>query len=137
MRRLHSDISLDDLKAQNNYRERIDLLQNRVELLTGKDKLIMTMYLSNGNTYRQLAQLVGINEANIARRIHKLTRKLIDGEYIKCIRNRARFTKIEMDVARDYFLAGLSFGAIADKRHDSYYNIRKTVLRIQRILSDK
>lgn len=135
MQQLHANISSNGLRAKSNYRERVELLRNRVELLTGKDKLIMTMYLSNGNTYRQLAQLIGINEANIARRIHKLTERLIDGEYIKCLRNRNKFTKAQMDIARDYFLTGLSFKTIADKRRYSYYHIRQTVLKIQQIIN--
>ena len=135
MQRLHANISSDELRTQNNYRETIELLRNRVELLTGKDRLIMTMHLSNGNTYRQLAQLTGINEANIARRIHKLTKRLIDGEYIKCLRNRDKITKTQMNIARDYFLTGLSFKTIADKRDDSYYHIRQTVLKIQQIIN--
>jgi len=134
MQRVHTNISSDDIQSRN-YRDRIEMLRNRVELLTGKDKLIMTMYLSNGNTYRQLAQLIGINEANIARKIHKLTKKLVDGEYIKCLRNRDKLTKTQMDIARDYFLTGLSFKSIANKKHNSYYNIRKTIIKIQQVIN--
>ena len=137
MQRVHANISSDDIRNRKNYRERIEMLQNRVELLTGKDRLIMTMYLSNGNTYRQLAQLIGINEANIARKIHKLAKKLTDGEYIKCLRNRDKLTKTQMDIARDYFLTGLSFKSIAVKRHSSYYNIRKTIIKIQQVINSQ
>ena len=113
MERIHANISQKLSKAKNNYRDRIDLLRSRVGLLTGKDKLLMTMYLENGNSFRQMARLVGVNEVTIARRIHKLTKRLIDGEYITCLRNRNKFTKAELDIAKDYFLLGTSIRKIA------------------------
>lgn len=137
MRRLNANISPEQLKAKNCYRKRIEILRNRVSLLVGKDKLIMTMFLSNGNTYRQLAQLTGINEANIARKIHKITEKLIEGEYIQCLKNRDKLTRTQMAIARDYFLTGLSQKAIAAKRHMSSYNVRKNILKIQQIIKQQ
>jgi hypothetical protein len=38
------------------YMERINLLRSRVEMLKGKDKALLKMYLDNGNTFRQIAQ---------------------------------------------------------------------------------
>ncbi len=121
-------------KVKNEYRDRIDLLRSRVNLLTGKDKLLMTMYLENGNSFRQMARLAGTNEASIARRIHKVTKRLIDGEYITCLRSRDKFTEIEMAIAKDYFLLGLSIRKIAGKRHRTYYRVRETLKKIQRLV---
>ena len=70
MKRIHTKISERTLKDKNEYRDRIDLLRSRVNLLTGKDKLLMTMYLENSNSFRQMARLAGVNETRIARRIH-------------------------------------------------------------------
>ena len=131
MKRIHVNIAQSCLTAKKEYRERIDLLQSRINLLSGKDKLLMTMYLKNGNSFRQMAQLAGVNETSIARRIHRITKRLIDGEYITCLRSRDKFTKAEMGIAKDYFLTGLSIKKIATKRHSSYYRIRKTVKKIQ------
>jgi len=122
-------------KDENEYRDRIDLLRSRVNLLTGKDKLLMIMYLENSNSFRQMARLAGVNETSIARRIHKVTKRLIDGEYITCLRNRDKFGKREMAVAKDYFLGGLSMKKIAGKRHWSYYHVRKTLKKIQRLVT--
>ena len=122
-------------KDRNEYRDRIDLLRSRVNLLTGKDKLLMTMYLENSNSFRQMARLAGVNETRIARRIHKVTKRLIDGEYITCLRNRKKFTKTEMAIAKDYFLLGLSMKKIAGKRRCSYYHVRKTLKKIQRLVT--
>ena len=122
-------------KDENEYRDRIDLLRSRVNLLTGKDKLLMTMYLENSNSFRQMARLAGVNETSIARRIHKVTKRLIDGEYITCLRNRDKFSKTEMAVAKDYFLLGLSMKKIAVKRRWSYYRVRETLKKIQRLVT--
>jgi len=122
-------------KDKNEYRDRIDLLRSRVNLLTGKDKLLMTMYLENSNSFRQMARLAGVNETRIARRIHKVTKRLLDGEYITCLRNRNKFSKTEMAIAKDYFLSGLSMKKIAGKRRCSYYRVRKTLKKIQRLVT--
>jgi len=123
------------LKAQNEYRDRIDLLRSRVNLLTGKDRLLMTMYLENSNSFRQMARLAGVNESSIARRIHRVTKRLIDGEYITCLRNRDKFSKTEMAIAKDYFLLGLSMKKIAGKRRRSYHRVRETLKKIQRLVT--
>ena len=122
-------------KGKNEYRDRIDLLRSRVSLLSGKDKLLMTMYLENSNSFRQMARLAGVNETRIARRIHKVTKRLIDGEYITCLRNRNKFSKPEMAIAKDYFLLGLSMKKIAGKRRRSYYRVRETLKKIQRLVT--
>jgi len=131
MKRIHSNLSQKTLDARASYRDRIDLLRSRASLLTGRDKVLMTMYLENGNSFRQLARLAGVSETNIARRIRKLTRGLTDGKYITCIRNRERFTGIEMSIAKDYFLTGLSMKKTASKRRLSYYCVRETLKKIQ------
>jgi len=135
MKRNPAKISERTLKAQNEYRDRIDLLRSRLNLLSGKDKLLMTMYLENSNSFRQMARLAGVNEARIARKIHRLIKRLLDGEYITCLRNKDNFSKREMAIAKDYFLLGLSMKKIAGKRHCSYYRVRETLKKIQRLVT--
>jgi len=135
MKKMHSNLSQITLKAKKEYRTRIDLLRSRVNLLTGKDRLLMTMYLEYGNSFRQIARLAGVNDTIIARRIRKLIKRLIDGEYITCLRNRNKFTKTEMAIAKDYFLTGLSMKKIAAKQHLTYYRVRETLKKIQRVIS--
>ncbi len=135
MKRIHANIGASSLTAGTKYRDRIDLLRSRVSLLVGKDKLLMTMYLENGNTFYQMAKLAGVNEVTIARKIHKITKRLINGEYITCLRNRDKFTRVEMNIAKDYFLTGLSIKKIAEKRHYSYYHVGKTMKKIQQLIT--
>ncbi len=106
-----------------------------MSLLSGKDKMLMTMYLENSNSFRQMSRLAGVNESSIARQINRVTKRLLDGEYITCLRNRDKFSKREMGVAKDYFLSGLSMKKIAGKRHCSYYRVRKTLKKIQRLIT--
>jgi len=134
MKKIHENIPHRTLKIKKESRDRIDLLHSRASMLTGKDKLLMTMYLNNSNSFRQMARLAGVNEVSIARRIHKVTKRLIDGEYITCLRNRDKFTRAETAVAKDYFLLGLSQRKIAIKRNHSIYRIRKILKRIQQLV---
>ena len=120
--------------ADETFDDRIDLLRCRAALLTGKDKLLMQMYLDNSATFRQMARLAGVNEANVARRIHKLVRRLLDGQYITCLRNQASLTQEQIEIARSYFVMGLSMRTIADTHGVSYYAIRQTMKRIQRLV---
>ena len=134
MKTIHANISQAASQAKNARRNRTELLRSRVGLLRGKDKLLMTMYLDNGNSYRQMARLAGTSEASIARRIHRVTRRLLDGEYITCLRNRSRFDRTEMAISKDYFLLGLSIRKIASKRHWSYYRTRKRLKEIRQLV---
>jgi predicted DNA-binding protein YlxM (UPF0122 family) len=131
MKKVHENIPEDRAKVKKEYRDRIDLLLSRVDLLEGKDKLLMTMYIENGNSFRQMARLTGVNESNIARRIHRITERLINCKYITCLRNHEKFKKNELDIARDYFLEGQSIKKIAQRCNSTYYSIRKTIKKIR------
>lgn len=136
MKKIHTNISQKTLGAKNQYRDEIDLLRGRLNFLSGKDKVLMTMYLENGNSFRQIARLTGISDTSIARRINRLTKRLLDNQYIICLRNRDKFTREQMNIAKDYFLTGLSIRKIAIKRHRSFYHVRETMKKIQSILKD-
>jgi predicted DNA-binding protein YlxM (UPF0122 family) len=135
MEEIHASIAQETLQAKNEYRDRIDLLHSRIHLLTGRDRLLMTAYLERGSSIRELARLTGVNDTIIARQIRKLTERLLDGEYITCVRNRSRFTKTEMAIAKDYFLTGLSMRVIAAEHHLTHYRVRQTVRRIRRLVA--
>ncbi|MDD5063639.1 MAG: hypothetical protein PHQ35_02615 [Phycisphaerae bacterium] len=135
MKKVHENVSESNSEVRMERRDRIDLLRSRVGLLKGKDKVLMTMYMENGNSFRQMARLVGVSEASIARRIHRVTKRLINGEYIMCLRSRDKFNQGEMDIAKDYFLTGLSIKKIAAKRNWTYYGVRKTLKKIQTVIA--
>ncbi len=121
--------SMDETFAEN----KVDLLRSRVGLLRGKDRAMMKIYLENAGTFCQMARIAGVNEANIARRIHKIVRRLLDGQYMTCLRNRELFTQEQLEIARDYFVDGLPIGEIAWRRETTYYSIRRVLQKIQRL----
>jgi len=135
MKKIHENIPHGTLKIKKEYRDSIDLLRSRANMLTGKDKLLMTMHLSNSNSFRQMARLAGVSEASIARRIRKVTKRLTDGKYITCLRSRDKLTSAEVAVAKNYFLLGLSQRKIAIKRSCSIYRVRKNLKTIQHLIN--
>ena len=136
MKKIHVNISQTTLEAEKRRRDELDLLRSRLHLLNGKEKVLMTMYLENGSSFRQIARLAGVSDTSIARRINGLTKRLIDGQYIVCLRNRDKFTRDQMTIAKDYFLVGLSMKEIAVKRRWSCYHVRETIIKIKSILND-
>ncbi len=136
MKKIHVNISQTTLEAEKRCRGEIDLLRSRLHLLNGKEKVLMTMYLENGNSCRQIARLTGVSDTSIARRINILTERLTDGEYITCLRNRDKFTRDQMTIAKDYFLVGLSMKEITVKRRWSRHHVRETIIKIKSILND-
>jgi DNA-binding MarR family transcriptional regulator len=134
MRMVHGNLPESVVRGRLLHRDRVDLLVSRIALLSGLDKVIMTMYLVNGNTFRQIAQLMGVNETNVSRRIRRLIRRISDGGYITCLRNREKFSREELDIAREYFLLGWSMNKIARERAMTYYRARKMIKRIEGII---
>jgi hypothetical protein len=136
MKTIHSNISQKNLDNKNKNREQIDLLRSRLNHLDGEDRLLMTVYLENGNNTFQISRLTGLCRTSIARRINLLTMRLLDGRYIDCLRNRRKFNKHQMAIAKDYFLTGLSIKKIALKRHRSRYRVTETIKKIKSILKE-
>jgi len=132
MKQIHNNLAQEQAKPRTNYRNRVELLRRRVHLLVGTDRTLMTMYLTNGNTFRQLASLAGVNETTIARRIDKLARRLTEGQYISCLRYREKLSDTEMAVARDYFLCGFSIRKVAQRHNCTYYRVRQILAQIRR-----
>ena len=136
MKTIHSNISQKNIDDKNKNRAQIDLLRSRLRHLDGEDKLLMTVYLENGNNTRQISRLTGLCRTSIARRINGLTMRLLVGRYITCLRNRRKFNKHQMAIAKDYFLTGLSIKKIAIKRCRSRYCVTETIKKIKSILEE-
>jgi hypothetical protein len=115
------------------YADMAELLTNRAEILTGKDRDLVMMYLEKGCSMAPLARIAGVSESTIARRIHKLMARLLNGGYIVCLRNCGRFTRGELAVAKDYFLHSRTIASIAANRKVSIYLVRKTMQKVRDI----
>jgi len=119
------------LAEDGEQRRRCDIIRGRLELLTGRDMIMMTMYYENGFSYRQIAALAKMSETMVKRRLEILSERLIDGDYIKFIRTQGRFSKEEMVIARDYFLLGFGLRKLARRHKYTYYSIRKVINAIR------
>jgi len=115
------------------YTDMLDLLMARADILTGRDKVLMKMYYEKGSTFGQIARLIRVNECTVARKIHKITHQLLDGEYIRCLRNSKHFSQKEQAIARDYYITGLSLDQISTKRGVTLYVIRKLLRKIRKL----
>jgi len=135
MKRVHENISEPTNNVKGRHRGGIELLRSRLNLLAGTDKLLMTMYIEHGNSIRQIARIRGYSETSVARRIRAITKRLTDGPYIDCLRNRDKLTGRQLAVAKDYYLMGLSMRQIAAKRRCSYYRVREALIEIRRIVT--
>ena len=136
MKEIHENITRGDLEQRKTLRREIELLRGRLKLLAGRDRVLMTMYMENGNSIRQIARLLGVTESKITRRIRCLTRRLIDSEYIECLRARDKFYEHQLRIAKDYFLTGMSVEKVARKRRCSCYQVRKTLHEIQSLVGN-
>ena len=134
MRAVYVNTSTSTFKSRIEHRNRVELLRSRVYLLRGRDRLLMTMYLEHGNTMNQMARMSGKNPSTIYRRIRRLVKVLLDGEYIKCLRFRDRFSKTEMVFAREFFLEGISYREISRRHCCSVYKVSKIIMNIREVL---
>ena len=136
MKRVHENIGERTGNVNDLHRGGIELLRSRLNLLAGTDKLLMTMYIEHAVSIRQIARIRGVSEASVARRIRAITKRLTDGPYIDCLRNRDKLNGRQLAVAKDYYLMGLSMRQIAAKRRRSYYRVREALNEIRNIVTE-
>ena len=136
MEKIHTNVPKKDYQDKENTRAQNELLRSRLDLLDGKEKFLMRLYLENGYTIFQISRLTAMCEASVGRRIKKLKKRLLDGKYLDCLRNRNKFYKYQMAIAKDYFLTGLSIREISKKRKLSVYQVRETITQIKDILNE-
>ncbi len=131
MGKVHDNLLQEMPEAKAECRDRIEMLRGRVNLLKGKDKLLMTMYLDNSNSFRQMSRLAGMDETSISRKISRIIKRLMDRKYIICLQNRNRLNTAELAIAKEFFLLGLPIKKIAARRRWTYYRAYKTIKKIQ------
>ncbi|MHC4351430.1 MAG: sigma factor-like helix-turn-helix DNA-binding protein [Planctomycetota bacterium] len=136
MKQTHENVSDVMSAARDRHRGQVDLLLSRLDLLEGRAKVMMKMHFEKGNSFRQMARLLGVSETSVARRIHRISARLLDGRYIACLRNRDRLTRHQMSVAKDYFLKGLSQSKIAETKRWSLYRVGRTLREIQSVIAE-
>ncbi len=134
--------NLDNIAAADNgsgrgfedLAEQASLLVERIALLRGEDRLLMTMYVNNHNSCRQIARLMGLHVGTVARRLRRLSHLLLAGEYITCLRHRDELTSRQLRLARDYFMRQLSIRELAARYKCSRYLIRQMLSHIYQVV---
>jgi len=137
MKRIYENLSETMLGSGEAERDKVELLRLRAQLLDGKDRLLIIMYLDNGASIRQLAGLTGLTEARLSRRLNKLLKRLGSNEYIRCLRHMDKIEQCELESAKAYFLQGLSMREIAEKDGRSYHSVRKIISKIKRLIKNE
>ena len=127
----HENIDPRDLADKNSVRGALEILQGRLELLEGKDKVIMSMYLEHGSRFRQIAILTGVHEATIARRIKKLSRAILNGPYIIYRKSRHGCTENELSIIKDHFISGLAIKELVVKYLVTEYRVRQLIAKVK------
>jgi len=132
--RLRRNISGDTSQHRNRSQRAGGSLQGRIDLLGGKNAVLMKMHLDNGTSFREISRLAGLSERTVARRIRRMAGTLMAGQYLSCLRYRDRFNWVELDIAKEYFLMGMSLKSIARRRRWSYHRARKALTKIEGLL---
>ncbi len=114
--------------------DEVRLLLRRADILGAADRALVLMYLEKGTCFSDIARITGRNEANVARRIHKLIARLLDGRYITCLGHRAVLGKLNLAIARDRLIEGLSVRQIAARRQTTVYRVRTGLGKIRLLL---
>ena len=127
MRLDRSSLSQADACGIAVQQDRIDRLRARAYLLSDKDRTLLAMYLDAGSSVRQIARLTAMSPSTISRRIRRIIHRLLNDIYAACLRHRDRFSDLELAIARDYFIRGLSARRISREHDVSYYSVLAAV----------
>jgi len=130
---------MDSQDSYALYRQRlseIDLLRERSEWLSDKDRALMLMVLEKGSTFGQLARLTGESPSTVSRRFHRLLAKLINRQLLPLLRGREEFDNRDLRIIQDYYLKGKIQKALARKFNISLYRIRAILRTARAIVAD-
>ncbi|MBE0535053.1 MAG: hypothetical protein IH624_05230 [Phycisphaerae bacterium] len=122
--------------GNGGFADEMELIRHRAQILSGTDRALVLLHLDKGRQYAEVAHLMGVCEATVARRVGRIIRRLMDGQYIAILRRQGHLSLLERDIARDYFLDALSINAIAEHHKISVYQVRKALAGIRRLVDE-
>lgn len=130
--RLEEELVSDESREEIlNRRIAIDTLRLRADHLKGAERALIKMYL-DGCSYRQIADLLGINETSVLRRVRRITQRLLDDKYRFLMGFCENLSSFELAVGKDYFICGISQQGISERRLCSLYSVKKAIERVKR-----
>ena len=95
------------------------------------------MYLENANSFRQLAQLLGVSEATVARRVKKIISRIGNRDIEDVLAKSSKLSRRQKKIARDYFLRGLNVKTIARKYKMTYYNTQRIINFLRKLSTQR
>ena len=113
--------------ATSHQRRFTETLTQRIPLLAGEDRVLMSLYLDDGHSFGQIARLIGASPTTIARRVRRIARHLADETYPLCLAQKSAFSRLELAIVRDHFVRGHTCSQISRQRRLTYYRVRTTI----------
>ena len=135
MRIIHNNIAENERAQSKKRRCELELLQRRIPYLSGQDRVLMTLYAEKGLSVKQISKITGICRSTIARRIDNISKRLTYGKYFTLLQKRNLLSAGELDIAKDYFLNGLSGRTISKRQGVGKHTALRTIRKIKRIIS--
>ncbi len=127
---LTSEVAVAELETQ---REQIEVLRSRLDLLAGRDRALLALYLESGSSLSQMARLTGLQVSSIGRRVRRIIERLCDETYIVCLDHSRQFSALELAIIKDHFVRGLSLRRISANRNVAYYSVRMAAAKARRL----
>jgi len=108
----------------------VEMLRERAELLQRRDKALALMYLECGASYRHIAEVAGVNEVTVARRMRRIIRRLLKWDYVRLAREKG-LTAMEARAAKDVVVGGLGQREVAARLGCTRHAVIKAVMRAE------
>ena len=112
-------------------------LRLRLDLLEGMERALLELYVEHNASYSRLAELTGMSERHVARKLQRLLKRLESEEYISIERHQRLFDPSTLEVAYDRYLLGMSVRSISKKRNLSRYMVGKKIRCLEEWLKKK
>ncbi len=125
----------DSQQGELELRQFNERLISEAGRLKGRDRVWVLMHLKNGSSINQIARLSGVSPSTVSRRIRRTVALLSGGRYLSRLKYSRRLSPVEIQIAEDNLVRGLSMRQIARNHRLSYYRVRMTIKRIRTMLA--
>jgi DNA-directed RNA polymerase specialized sigma24 family protein len=113
-------------------REQAGLLRQRAKWLGREEMILAEMVLDRGNSFQEIARLLGQPDGTVRRRFGRLMRRLVSRETLTVMRSH-HLDAVQQSVAKAYYLEGLSQKAIVKRTGCTPYFVRKTLETVRKM----
>jgi len=135
---MKKDNFIDNISAEGDrlpgLAQQVDYLLLRLDLLEPQDRTLMVMRFRHGISCWRLARMAGLCTNHVLRRTDALAQRLMGREYVTVLRNKERFSTLDLEVAYDRYLLGYGYRRISSKRHIGQAEARRIVGNLDRWL---